>query len=99
MKTIKDIPGIKYLEEKRTVTGYDIVEAVGAAFSIAKDDGKAGNKMEITNTILTALFEDDIYEKLHKKAKEDHKRAMSMANMIDGLLSTVLEKIKEDADE
>lgn len=96
---IKDIQSIKYLEEKRTVTGYDIVKAVGVAFSMAEDDGKAGNKMEITNTILTTLFDDDLYEKLHKKAKEEHKRAMSVANMIDGLLSTVLEKIKEDADE
>ena len=99
MKTIKDVPTIGYLESKRTITGYDIVNAVSVAFSMAEDDGKAGNRMEITNTMLTTLFEDDLYEKLHEKAKEEHKRAMSVANMIDGLLSTVLEKIKEDADE
>lgn len=96
---IKDVPTIGYLESKRTITGYDIVKVVNVAFSMAEDDGKAGNKMEIINTMLITLFEDDLYEKLHKKAKEEHKRAMSVANIIDGLLSTVLEKIKEDADE
>ena len=96
---IKDIPTIGYLESKRTITGYDIVKAVSVAFSMAEDNGKAGNRMEITSTMLITLFEDDLYEKLHKKAKEEYKRTMSVANMIDGLLSTVLEKIKEDADE
>lgn len=87
--------GLELIKKERTIYGYDIVKAVSVAFRMAEDHGKPGNAFDITETILMTLMDDDVYKHLHEKAKEDHEKAMGMAETLDKITKLVKEIFDE----
>lgn len=83
------------IKKERTVYGYDIAKAVSVAFGMAKDQGKSGNEFSITETILMALMDDDIYKHLHEGAKKDHEKAMEVTETLGKIIKSIKEIIDE----
>lgn len=83
------------IKKERTVYGYDILNAVHVAFGMAKVQGKSGNEYSITETILMALMDDDLYKLLHEKAKENHEKAMEVTETLDKIIKSIKEIIDE----
>lgn len=83
------------IKKERTVYGYDILKAVSVAFRMAEDHGKPGDAFNITETILMALMDDDVYKHLHGKAQKDHEKAMEVTETLDKIIKTVKEIFDE----
>lgn len=83
------------IKKERTVYGYDILKAASVAFRMAEDRGKPGNAFDITESILMALMDDDLYENLHKKAKENHEKALGVTEALDKIMNALKELSNE----
>lgn len=83
------------MESERTIKGYDVVKALETAFRFCKEYmyRKEKLRLEVTDIAVRILMRDELYEKLHRRAKDDYESSVGAGRPLDERLSEALDDL------